>query len=234
MFKKQYITVYTIIVIVLIIDQTLKFWMKTNFTLGQEILPLGTEWFKLHFVENDGMAFGLKLGDSGSWGKLALTLFRLVAVTFLGLFIRSLLRKGEEFVFACSLALVWAGAMGNIIDSMIYGQIFSESGMHAPALLFPQGGGYAPFLHGKVVDMFYFPLYSGVLPSWIPFWGGEYTEFFRPVFNFADAAISVGVALIIVGQLFGGRATAQDDPPPPNETLQNETLQSEGTAELSA
>jgi signal peptidase II len=203
MFKRQYFIVIAIITVVLFIDQALKFWIKTNFTLGQEILPLGVEWFKLHFVENDGMAFGLKLGDSGSWGKLALTIFRLIAVTFLGLFMRSLLRKGEDFGFVCSLALVWAGAMGNIVDSLIYGQIFSESGVHAPALFMPSAGGYAPLMHGKVVDMFYFPVWSGVLPEWIPYYGGEYNEFFRPVFNFADASISVGVALIIVGQLFG-------------------------------
>ena len=205
MFKRQYLIVIAIITVVLFIDQVLKFWIKTNFTLGQEILPLGVDWCRLHFVENDGMAFGLKLGDSGTWGKLALTIFRLVAVTFLGLFMRSLLRKDEDFVFVCSLALVWAGAMGNIVDSLIYGQIFSESGVHSPALFLPSAGGYAPFMHGKVVDMFYFPVWSGMVPDWIPYYGGQYNEFFRPVFNFADASISVGVALIIVGQLFGGR-----------------------------
>lgn len=220
MFRTKYLIVFAIITVVLLIDQAIKIWIKTSFTLGHEVLPLGVEWFRLHFVENEGMAFGLKFGESGTWGKLALTLFRLVAVTFLGLFMRDLLRKNEEFGFVCSLALVWAGAMGNIIDCTIYGQLFSESGIHSAAVFLPNGGGYAPFLHGKVVDMFYFPLWSGVLPEWIPnipwfstaggfhyepiLMGGQYTEFFRPVFNFADAAISVGVFFIIVGQLFGG------------------------------
>ncbi len=190
--------ILAIIFSVLLIDQCIKIYIKTHFALGEFVLPFGGEWCQIHFVENPGMAFGLQLG--GSFGKLLLSLFRVVAIAFLGYYLVKILKEEMSFGFACCIALVWAGAFGNIIDSAIYGLIFSESGIHSPALMFPQGGGYAGFLHGKVVDMFYFPLWQGKLPTWLPFWGGEEAEFFRPVFNFADAAISVGVFFIVTLQ----------------------------------
>ena len=172
-----------------------------HFALGEEINPLGTDKFRLHFVENEGMAYGMKIG--GNFGKLLLSLFRVVACVFLGLWMRSLLRDPKvHFGFVCCLALIWAGAFGNIIDSAVYGLLFSESGFHAPAIFMPQGGGYAGFLHGKVVDMLYFPIWQGILPDWIPIWGGSYTEYFRPVCNLADFSISGGVFMIIIGQLW--------------------------------
>ena len=197
--KNKGLLLCAIIVSILLVDQCIKFYIKTHFRLGEEILPLGVSWCRLHFVENEGMAFGWSLG--GEWGKVILSLFRLVAVVFLGLYMRSLLRQNVNFGFLCCLALVWAGAFGNIIDSIFYGLLFSSSeGTTLPALLLPQGGGYAGLLHGRVVDMFYFPLWSGLLPNWLPVWGGQYSEFFRPVFNFADASISVGVFFIVLLQ----------------------------------
>ncbi len=164
---------------------------------GEEIRLLGQSWSLIHFVENPGMAFGLTLG--GDYGKLALSLFRIVAVVFLCAYIEKLVRLNAPSALLLSFGLVLAGAIGNIIDSAFYGMVFSESPFHGGlAQLFPIEGGYANFLHGKVVDMLYFPLLQGNFPSWLPFWGGEPYLFFRPVFNLADASISVGVACIIV------------------------------------
>ena len=143
------------------------------------------------------MAFGLELG--GSYGKLFLSLFRLVAVVGIFFWLRSLVRQKAGGLSVASVALILAGALGNIIDSAFYGVIFSES-LGAVATLFPEGGGYGSFLHGRVVDMFYFPLYKGYLPDWLPIWGGDYFIFFRPIFNLADASISVGVALMLLFQ----------------------------------
>ncbi len=168
-------------------------------TLGQEEFLLGFEWARLHFTENKGMAFGLELG--GNYGKLILSLFRIFAVGILIYIIRGLIKNPRvPLAFIFSLSLILAGAIGNIVDSVFYGMIFSASGIHTPATLFPEGGGYAPIFYGKVVDMFYFPLYDDLLPDWVPFWGGERFIFFRPVFNIADSAITVGVLTIIFFQ----------------------------------
>jgi len=183
---------------VLLIDQGVKVWVKTHMEYGAqfEMIPGWNRAF-VHFVENPGMAFGIEFG--GSYGKLALSLFRVFAVGFLIYLIRQLiLQRVSRGLLAC-FALILAGAIGNIIDSAFYGLIFSESSYHnpGPATLFPEGGGYAGFLHGRVVDMLYFPVLRGNFPEWLPLWGGERFLFFRPVFNIADAAISVGVFCLI-------------------------------------
>jgi signal peptidase II len=184
-----------IICSVLLADQLLKFWIKLNLQLGEEIQI--ADWFIIHFTENPGMAFGLELG--GSYGKLFLSLFRMVAVVGIFFWLRSLIRQNAGALTVASVSLILAGALGNIIDSAFYGMIFSES-LGSAAALFPEEGGYGSFLHGRVVDMFYFPLYKGYLPDWLPIWGGNYFIFFRPIFNLADASISVGVALMLLFQ----------------------------------
>ena len=184
-----------IICSVLLADQLLKFWIKLNLQLGEEIQI--ADWFIIHFTENPGMAFGLELG--GSYGKLFLSLFRMVAVVGIFFWLRSLIRQNAGALTVASVSLILAGALGNIIDSAFYGMIFSES-LGSAATLFPEEGGYGSFLHGRVVDMFYFPLYKGYLPDWLPIWGGDYFIFFRPIFNLADASISVGVALMLLFQ----------------------------------
>ena len=185
-----------IIFIVLLIDQILKFWIKTNMYLGQEFHIAG-DWFIIHFTENNGMAFGMEF--AGEFGKLFLSLFRIVAVAGLGWYLNTLVKEKAHYMLITGISLIFAGAMGNIIDSTFYGMIFSSSEFQL-ATLFPAEGGYSSFLHGKVVDMFYFPVWKGVFPDWIPVWGGEYFIFFRPVFNVADSSISIGVALIIIFQ----------------------------------
>ncbi len=187
-----------LILLVLFLDQALKIWIKTNFFYGEEIKLLGLDWARLHFVENEGMAFGITLG--GDYGKLALSLFRIAAVGFLFYYLRLLLRSGASLGLVSCFGLILAGAIGNILDSAVYGLIFSASPYHSndPAQFVQFGTGYAGFLHGKVVDMFYFPLWEGTLPEWLPFWSGEPFQFFRPVFNVADAAITVGVASLIL------------------------------------
>lgn len=176
-------------------DQALKFWIKTSMIIGEEFKIF--DWFKIHFVENEGMAFGLELG--GAYGKLALSLFRIVAVLFIGYFLKLLISKKAPIGFLISVALIFSGAVGNIIDSVIYGLIFSDS-LGQVAQFMPESGGYAGLLHGKVVDMLYFPVYEGFLPQWVPLWGGDYFIFFRPVFNIADTAITLGVLSIILFQ----------------------------------
>jgi signal peptidase II len=190
-----------LILVVLIIDQAFKFYIKTHFYIGDEVKVFGLNWFRLHFVENEGMAWGWKMG--GEWGKVALTLFRLVAVIAGVFIIRGFIQKKYHPGFLYCAALIFAGALGNLIDSMFYGMIFTGSDPYLQnvATAFPANGGYASFLHGKVVDMLYFPIVSNAhFPAWVPFWGGDEFEFFRPVFNVADAAISIGVITILLFQ----------------------------------
>jgi len=192
--SKKYAVPLIVILAVLLIDQATKFWVKLNMQIGEEI-PVFGDWFIIHFTENNGMAFGMEI--AGEYGKLALSVFRILAIVLIGWYLFSLPKKGASNGLMVSGSLIFAGAVGNIIDSAFYGQIFSES-YYQLATLFPEGGGYATLLHGKVVDMLYFPLYQGILPSWIPFWGGDYFIFFRPVFNIADSAITIGVASILL------------------------------------
>jgi signal peptidase II len=185
------------VLIVLLLDQLLKIYIKTHFSYGEEHNVIG-DWFKLHFIENEGMAFGMKFGEH--WGKLFLTLFRLVAVAWGFYFIQNTLIKekySNGLIFCASLIL--AGALGNSIDSVFYGKIFTESSFHV-AKWTAWGQGYTDMFHGRVVDMLYFPVLKGTYPTWFPIWGGEDFEFFRPVFNIADAAISGGVISIFVFQ----------------------------------
>ncbi len=183
--------------LILILDQTLKIWIKTHMEQGQEFLMFGQSWARIHFVENEGMAFGLSFG--GASGKLALSLFRLVAVSFLFYLLYRLIQAREALMVIVSFSMISAGAMGNIIDSMLYGIIFSASPYHGGlATMFPDEGGYAPFLMGKVVDMFYFPMFQGHFPEWLPLWGGQEFEFFRPVFNLADSSIFCGICLFLL------------------------------------
>jgi|TARA_B110000003_G_scaffold274731_1_gene315430 signal peptidase II len=163
--------------------------------LGQEYKIL--DWFYIHFTENNGMAFGMELG--GDWGKLTLSLFRIIFVVFIVVYLIKLVNKKADQILISSLSLVLAGAIGNIIDGVAYGALFSDS-YHQTASFLPESGGYAPLFFGKVVDMFYFPMFKGYLPEWLPYWGGEYVVFFRPVFNIADAAISIGVGIMILFQ----------------------------------
>lgn len=181
-----------LIVLILIIDQVSKFYIKTNFFLGEEVQVF--DWFRIHFVENEGMAWGAKI--PGAYGKLILTLFRLVAITGIGYWLYTSVKNKAPRVLILAIAFIFAGAMGNIIDSVFYGIIFGDS-HHQVASLFPEGGGYGTLFHGKVVDMLHFPMWKGYLPDWIPFWGGDYFVFFEPVFNIADTAISTGVGLLI-------------------------------------
>ena len=192
--KKQTLIVALIIPIILIADQVLKIWIKTHLQIGEEI-PLIGSWCKLHFVENVGMAFGMAFG--GSVGKLLLTLFRFVASIAVMWAIVHYIRKGAQTLFIVSLALIFVGAIGNLIDCCFYGLIFNES-YYNVAQLFPPEGGYAPFLYGRVVDMFYFPLFRFDWPEWVPFVGGDEFEFFNAIFNIADSAITVGIAILII------------------------------------
>jgi len=181
----------------LIIDQASKFWVKLTMQSGDEFSYIGN-WARIHFVENEGMAFGMSFGIG--MGKFLLTFFRIVAVVFISYYLAQQIRKkssSKGFVFA--LALILAGAVGNIIDSIFFGQIFSHSEGQV-ATLFPKGGGYAGWFHGQVVDMLYFPLYRGNWPDWVPVMGGDYFEFFRFIFNVSDACITVGVFIILIFQ----------------------------------
>jgi signal peptidase II len=186
-----------IVFIIILIDQLSKFYIKTHFYYGEEVNVIG-HWFKLHFIENEGMAFGMKLSEA-SIGKLALTLFRLVAVVFGFFFLKKVVEKGYSKGTVICGALVLAGALGNLIDSIFYGLIFTESSFHI-AQLVPFGQGYGKLFHGRVVDMLYFPIVETRLPNWIPFMGGKDFVFFEPVFNVADAAISIGVLTLVLFQ----------------------------------
>lgn len=193
----KYRHIVFIVVLILLVDQVLKFWIKTNMTIAEQF-PVISSWFFIHFIENEGMAYGLKFG--GEFGKIALTLFRLIAVVIGFFYMKKLVKEEYHKGLLICGALILAGAAGNLIDSMFYGMIFSESTRYEVAQYLPAAGGYGTFLHGNVVDMLYFPLFDGYLPSWVPIWGGEYFIFFRPVFNIADASISIGVITILLFQ----------------------------------
>ncbi len=187
-FKKSVL----LIVLILLVDQISKIYIKTHFTLGEDVEV--ASFFRILFVENEGMAWGAKI--PGQYGKLILTLFRILAIAGIGYWLYDCARKHAPKILILAVALIFAGAFGNIIDSVFYGLIFNDS-HHEVASLFPAEGGYGTLFHGKVVDMLYFPLYNGFLPEWIPIWGGKYFTFFDPVFNIADMAISTGVGILI-------------------------------------
>ena len=184
-----------LIVAILIVDQVLKFWIKTSMCIGEDI-PVFGNWFLIHFVENPGMAFGWELG--GQAGKLILSLVRLVAIVAFIWYVHTLIKEKAPDGFILCICMILAGAIGNMIDCAFYGLLFSESTFTSVAGFLPEGGGYAPLLYGKVVDMLSFPILHGTYPEWIPFKGGDEFLFFRPVFNIADSAVTTGVLSIIV------------------------------------
>lgn len=188
---------WIVIPAILVIDQVTKIVVKTTMTLGQSIPVIGDR-FLIHFTENYGMAFGLEF--SGEYGKLILSIFRIIAVVFIGYYLAYQIKRSAHSGLILCISLIIAGALGNIIDSTFYGLIFSESLFNKPAVFLPEGGGYGSFLHGKVVDMLYFPIIQGRFPEWMPFRGGETFIFFRPVFNLADSAITTGVFVLIIFQ----------------------------------
>ncbi len=188
---------WIIIPTIILIDQISKILVKLNMTLGQSI-PVFGDWFQIHFTENYGMAFGLEF--SGEYGKLFLSILRIVAVIAIGWYICRLIKNRAPAGLIACISLIMAGAIGNIIDSAFYGLAFSESHFNQVAEFLPEEGGYGAFLHGKVVDMLYFPIIRGDIPEWVPNWGGQPFIFFRPVFNIADSAITIGVLTMIIFQ----------------------------------
>ena len=186
-----------IILAIIIFDQVLKIWIKTSYPIGHVTDILGMRWAQLYFIENEGMAWGWKWG--GEWGKMLLTLFRMAAVIFGSWYLVRIIKQNYSRGFIICASLIYAGALGNLIDSMFYGMIFEESTYSQVAGIFPEKG-YASFLHGKVVDMLYFPMFHTSFPNWVPFVGGKDFEFFSPIFNIADASISIGVITLLLFQ----------------------------------
>lgn len=199
---KGYTKPLLIIFFVLLADQVLKTWIKTNMFLGQEFKIIGN-WFIIHFTENNGMAFGLEFG--GEFGKLSLSLFRIAAVAGIGYALHYLIQRKYHRGLILNVALIFSGAVGNIIDSVLYGKIY----------------GYESWFHGRVVDMFYFPILQGNFPAWVPIWGGEDFIFFRPVFNIADAAISIGVVIILIYQKTYFKEEVKEEIGPNNEIVED-------------
>ncbi len=191
--------IFWLVIFILVLDQALKIWVKTHMEYGDQISILGANWAFIHFVENNGMAFGISLG--GKLGKLALSLFRIGAVAFLIYYLKRLIEERQNMGVLICFALILAGAIGNILDSVFYGLIFSESPFHGGlAEIFPAEGGYESLLYGKVVDMLYFPMIDTYWPEWLPLIGGDRFQFFKPVFNIADSSISVGIVSLLLFQ----------------------------------
>jgi signal peptidase II len=194
-FSKKSFWVIAVILLILIADQVLKIWIKTHLAIyshpGSDIKIV--DWFYIRFVENNGIAMGIEVP-----GKLFLTIFRIIASLAIAYYLYVLIKKNFKLTYLIFVAMIFAGAVGNIIDSVFYGVIFNESTPSHIAVLFPSEGGYGSWLHGRVVDMFYFPLFSFTWPEWIPFIGGTDFEFFRYIFNLADASISVGIVVLLL------------------------------------
>ena len=189
-----------------VIDQIIKVLVKTNMSIGEHFSVIGN-WFQIYFIENEGMAFGMKFG--GQIGKLLLSVFRIILFGALVYWIRGLLKKKDTpSGVLIGLTLITTGALGNIIDCMFYGILFGESTYTAVAQFLPEGGGYAPFFFGKVVDMFYFPIIDTTFPEWMPLIGGNPFRFFAPVFNFADSCVTCGALYLI---FFQWRFFAKDE-----------------------
>ncbi|MGY5352432.1 lipoprotein signal peptidase [Wenyingzhuangia sp. IMCC45533] len=181
-----------LIIVILLIDQISKIYIKTNFRLGEEIVVF--DWFRIHFIENNGAAWGTELG--GKTGKLVLTLFRLCAIVGIGIWLKNAIKDNSHNLLIIAISLIFCGALGNIIDSVSYGLLFTESTPNNLAIVDPSNG-YNNLFYGKVVDMLYFPIWQGIAPKWVPFIGGKYFTFFNAIFNIADAAISIGVMILL-------------------------------------
>jgi signal peptidase II len=224
--KKGLLKAFITVFVILFIDQFIKIWIKTHFCLGESYNVFGSSWFIIHFTENNGMAFGMEF--AGSFGKILLTLFRIVASILIGWYLYKLIKKRAGSFLIITISLVLAGAVGNIFDCLFYGLIFERSPEYLPwadypchpAQMFPAGGGYASFLHGQVVDMLYFPVINTTWPDWMPFWGGQKFIFFSPIFNIADAAITVGVFILLI---FQKRLFKKEKEADPYRTIVNNT-----------
>ena len=209
-----------IIIVILLIDQISKIYIKTHFALSEKLIVFN--WFQIAFVENEGMAWGTKISDfipfvSEKVAKLSLSIFRILAVIGIGYWLISVTKKKASRTLIIAVALIFAGALGNIIDSVFYGVLFSSSYGQIATFLPPEGG-YESFFHGHVVDMLHFPIWKGVLPEWIPFFGGKFFTFFEPVFNIADMAISTGIGILI----FFNKSAFKE-----NSTVNEEAIQDE-------